>query len=82
METKMKKHCKNLRNRTDEHESEWTSKPNYISQKIFDNNLVTIRKNKVKLILNNAEYVGMCILVLWKVLMYEFCYDCMKNKMH
>ena len=29
-----------------------TSKPSYIPQKIFDNDLVTIRKSKVTLILN------------------------------
>ena len=39
----------------------WTSKPSYMSQKIFDNNLVAICK-KVTLILNNPAYVGMCIL--------------------
>ena len=40
--------------------------------KIFDNNLVAIRKNKVTLTL--------CVLDLSKVLMYEFHYDYIKNK--
>ena len=42
----------------------WTSKPSYMSQKIFDNNLVAIRKNKVILTLKKTAYVGMCILEL------------------
>ena len=58
----------------------WTSKPSYMSHKIFDNDLVAIRKNKVTLTLNKPAYIGMCILELSKVLMYEFHYDCIKNK--
>ena len=50
----------------------WTSKPSYMSPKIFDNNLVAIRKNKVTLTLNKPAYAGMCILDLSKELMYEF----------
>ena len=41
-----------------------TSKPSYMPQKLFDNNLVAIRKNKVILILNKPAYVGMYILEL------------------
>ena len=51
-----------------------------MSQKIFGNNLVAIRKSKVILTLNTPGYVGMCILDLSKVLMYEFYYDYIKNK--
>ena len=40
-----------------------TSKPSYISTKIFDNDLVAIRKSKLALKLNKAAYIGMCILV-------------------
>ena len=49
-----------------------TSKPSYISQKIFGDNLVLIRKSKVTLTLNKPAYVGMYIFKLSKVLMYEF----------
>ena len=49
----------------------WTSKQCYISQKIFDNNLVGIRKSKIIVTLNKPAYVGMCILDLCKVLVYE-----------
>ena len=58
----------------------WTSKPSYMSHKIFDNDLVVIRKSKVTLTLNKLAYIGMCILELSKVLMYEFHYDYIKNK--
>ena len=51
-----------------------------MSHKIFDNDLVAIRKNKVSLMLNNPAYIGMCILELSKVLMYEFHYYYIKSK--
>ena len=51
-----------------------------MSHKIFDNDLIAIRKNKVTLTLNKPAYIGMCILELSKVLMYEFHYDYIKNK--
>ena len=58
----------------------WTSKPSYMSHKLFDKDLVAIRKNKVTLTLNKPAYIGMCILKLSKVLMYKFHYDYIKNK--
>ena len=51
---------------------ECTSKPSYMSHKIFDNNLIVIQKNKVALKLNKPAHIGMCILQLTKILMYEF----------
>ena len=39
-----------------------------------------IGKNKVTLTLNKPAYIGICILELSKVLMYEFHYDYIKNK--
>ena len=77
----------NLRNRIDaklvsnkKDYLKWTSKPSYMSRKIFDNDLVAMRKNKVTLTLNKSAYIGICILELTKVLMYEFHYDYTKNK--
>ena len=52
----------------------WTSKPSYMSHKIFDNDLVAICKNKVTLTPNKPAYIGMCLLELSKVLMYKFHY--------
>ena len=48
--------------------------------KMFENNLVVIRKGKLALKLNKLAYIGVCILKLSKVLMYEFHYDYIKNK--
>ena len=47
----------------------WTSQPRYISQKIFDNDLVQFVKT------NTQDYIRMCILDLSKELMYKFHYD-------
>ena len=58
----------------------WTSKPGYKSRKIFDNDLVAIRENKVTLTLNKLASIGMWILELSKVLIYEFYYDYINNK--
>ena len=57
-----------------------TSKPNCMSQKISENNLVAIQKSKVSLKLNKPAYIGMRILELGKALMYEFHDDYIKNK--
>ena len=56
----------------EKHYLKCTSKPSYMSHKIFDNNLVAIQKTKVSLKLKKPEYTGMCILELSKVLIYEF----------
>ena len=42
----------------------WASKPSYMSHKIFDNDLFTIRKNKVAITFNKLAYIGMYILEL------------------
>ena len=44
------------------------------------NNLVAICKSRVTLTLNKPAYVGMCILDLSKVIMYEFHYHYITNK--
>ena len=51
-----------------------------MSHKILENDLVARGKNKVTLTLNKPAYIGMCILELSKVLMYEFHYDYIKSK--
>ena len=57
-----------------------TSKPTYVSSKIFDENLVAVHKIKEALTLNRPAYVGMCILDLSKTLMYDFHYNYIKKK--
>ena len=78
---------KNVRNRIDvklvsnkKEYLKWTSKPSYLAHKIFDNDLVAIHKNKVKLTFNKPAYIGMSVLELSKVLMYEFHYYYIKHK--
>ena len=57
-----------------------TSKPCYVAQRTFDNDLGAIHKIKATLTLKKPAYVGIFILELSKVAMYEFHYDYMKNK--
>ena len=57
-----------------------TSKPTYVSSKIFNENLMAVHKIKESLTLNRQAYVGMCILDLSKTLMYNFHYNCIKKK--
>ena len=56
-----------------------TSKPSYMAYKMFDNNLVQMRKSKLLLKLNEPTYIRICILVLSKVSMYKFHYDYKQN---
>ena len=81
------KAIKSLRSRIDiklasnkEDYLKWTSRPSYMTHKIFENDLVAIHKNKVTLNLNKPAHTGMCILELSKVIMYKFRYDYIENK--
>ena len=57
-----------------------TSKPTYVSSKIFSDNLMAVHKVKETLTLNRPAYVGLCILDLSKTLMYDFHYNYIKKK--
>ena len=57
-----------------------TSKPTYVSSKIFNEDLMAAHKIKETLTLNRPAYVGMCILDLSKTLMYVFHYQYIKKK--
>ena len=57
-----------------------TSKPTYVSSKIFNENLVAVHKIKEQLTLNRPAYIGMCILDLSKTLMYDFHYNYIKTR--
>ena len=57
-----------------------TSKPTYVSSKIFNENLMAVHKIKEALTLNRPAFVGMCILDLSKTLMYDFHYNYIKEK--
>ena len=56
-----------------------TSKPTFVSSKIFNENLVAIHKIKETLTLNRPAYVGMCILDISKTLIYDFHYNYIKG---
>ena len=56
------------------------AKPTYVSHKIFHENLVALHMKKKVLKLDKPSYVGMCILDLSKVLMYDFHYNFIKKK--
>ena len=57
-----------------------TAKPTFVSCKIFHENLVAVHMKKNFLKLDKPSYVGMCILDLSKVLMYDFHYNFIKAK--
>ena len=58
----------------------YVSKPSFISQKIFSRNSAAIHKIKPVLTFNKPIYEGFSILVLSKLLMYEFHYKYIKSK--
>ena len=58
----------------------WASKPTFVSNKIFNENLVAVHKIKEQIKLNKPAYVGMCILDISKTLMYFFHYKFIKDK--
>ena len=57
-----------------------TSKPTFVSSKIFNENLMAVHKVKETLTLNRPAYVDMFILDLSKMLMYDFHYNYIKKK--
>ena len=57
-----------------------TAKPTFVSCKIFHENLVAVNMKKKVLKLDKPSYVGMCIIDLSKVLMYDFHYNFIKEK--
>ena len=68
MNTVYGKTMKNLRNRINvklvsnkKDYLKWASKPSHMSRKIFDKDLVAIRKNKVTLTLNKPGYTLECV---------------------
>ena len=57
----------------------WTSKPNFVAQKMSDKELVAIHKIKTTLTFSKPTYVEW-VLQLRKARVYEFHYDYIKNK--
>ena len=55
------------------------SEPNYHTTKLFTEHLLEI-EIKAEILINKPIYLGLSILELNKVSMYEFCYCCVKPK--
>ena len=51
------------------------ARPTYVSHKIFHENLVAVHYKQKKLLMDKPLYVGMSILELSKLLMYDFHYN-------
>ena len=54
--------------------------PNYHTMKLIDNFLAIIEMRKVKVKMNKPIYLGLSILGISKITMYEFWYDYVKSK--
>ena len=66
--------------RTDNKRNKLVSEPNYHTRKLIDDNLAIIEMRKVKVKMNKPIYLGLSILELSKITMYEFWYDYVKVK--
>ena len=66
--------------RTDNKRNKLVSEPNYHTTKLIDDNLAIIEMRKVKVKMNKPIYLGLSILELSKITMYEFWYDYVKVK--
>ena len=82
------KTMENIRNRVDvklvntkEKLRKLVAKPNLKSPpKIFSENLVSVHMKKTSLTMNKPVYLGMCILELSKIIMFDFHYNYIKSK--
>ena len=57
----------------------YTSRPTYVTHKIFDKDYAAIHETKLILILNKSVYVGFTVVELIKLLMYDFHYNFIKK---
>ena len=81
------KTMENIRNRVNiklvdagEQFKKLAAKPNYDSRKIFNENLVSVHMKKTSLTMNKPVYLGMSILDLSKIVMFDFHYKYIKLK--
>ena len=65
---------------TDKRRNQLVTEPNYHTTKWFTENLLAIEMKKTKVKMNKPIYLGLSILEISKILMYEFWYDYMKPK--
>ena len=65
---------------TGKRRNQLVAEPNYHTTKWFSENLLAIKMEKTKVKINKSIYLGLSILEISKILMYEIWYDCMKPK--
>ena len=65
---------------TDKKRSKLVSEPNYHAINLISENLPIIEMKKTKVKMNKLISLGLSILEISKILMYEFWYDYMKPK--
>ena len=65
---------------TDKKRSKLVSEPNFHAMNLLSENLSIIEMKKTKIKMNKPIYLGLSILEISKILMYEFWYDYMKPK--
>ena len=66
--------------KTDKKRNKLVSEPNFHTMKLIDNNLAIIEMRKVKVKMNKPIYLGLSILDISKITMYQFWYDYVKIK--
>ena len=66
--------------KSDKKRNKLVSEPNFHTMKLIDNNLAIIEMKKVKVKMNKPIYLGLSILGISKITMYEFWYDYVKIK--
>ena len=66
--------------KTDHKRNKLVSEPNYHTMNLISENLSIIEMKKVKVNMNKPIYLGLSILEISKIIMYEFWYDYMKKK--
>ena len=65
---------------TDKRRNKLVSEPNYHTMNYISEDLSIMEMNKTKVKMNKLIYLGLSILEISKLLMYEFSYDYMKPK--
>ena len=66
--------------KTDKKRNKLVSEPSFHAVKLIDNNLAIIEMRNVKVKMNKPIYLGLSILDISKITMYEFWYDYVKSK--
>ena len=75
----IRKHCDIKLVKKDKKRNKLVSEPNFHTMKLIDDNLVIIEMKKVKVKMNKPIYLGLSMLDISKITMYEFWYDFIKS---